>query len=193
MLIDATSGAGGLPRRPRPGRRLLLRPAEGLRLGRRPLARRAQPGGDRAHRRARRRRGSLEARVPLPADRGGELAQGPDLQHARAGDPAAARRPGRVDARQRRARVVRRAHRASHRATSTAGPRLGLRDALRRRPGSALARRRDDRLRRGSTRPRSPRSCAPTASSTSSPTASSAATSCGSGCSRRSSRTTSGR
>ena len=44
-----------------------------------------------------------------------------------------------------------------------------------------------------STPPRSPRRCAPTASSTSSPTASSAATSCGSGCSRRSSPPTSRR
>ena len=44
-----------------------------------------------------------------------------------------------------------------------------------------------------STRRRSPRSCAPTASSTPSPTASSAATSCGSACSRRSSRMTSRR
>ena len=44
-----------------------------------------------------------------------------------------------------------------------------------------------------STPPRSPRRCAPTASSTSSRTASSAATSCGSPCSRRSSRRTSRR
>ena len=44
-----------------------------------------------------------------------------------------------------------------------------------------------------STPRRSPRPCAPTASSTPSPTASSAATSCGSGCSRRSSPTTSRR
>ena len=54
------------------------------------------------------------------------------------------------------------------------------------RPGQALAGRRHDRLRRRrSTPPRSPRRCAPTASSTWSPTASSAATSCGSRCSRR--------
>ncbi len=90
-----------------PGRRLLLRPAEGLRRRRRALAGGAQPGRDRADRRARRRRRALAARLPLAADGGRELAQEPDLQHARAGDPAAARRPDRVDARQRRPRVVR--------------------------------------------------------------------------------------
>ncbi len=64
-------------------------------------------------------------------------------------------------------------------------------DPLRRRPGEALARRRHGRLRRRrSTPPRSPRRCARTGSSTSSRTASSAATSCASRCSRRSSRTT---
>ena len=63
-----------------------------------------------------------------------------------------------------------------------------VRDAVRRRPGQALARRRHDRLRRrGRRRAASPRRCAPTASSTSSPTASSGATSCASRCSRRSS------
>ncbi len=63
-----------------------------------------------------------------------------------------------------------------------------VRAAVRRRPGEALARRRDDRLRRGRRRRGcSRRPCARTGSSTSSPTASSLATSCGSGCSRPSS------
>ena len=55
VLIDATSGAGGLPRRRRAGRRLLLRPAEVLRRRRRPVARAAEPrraGADRGARRA---------------------------------------------------------------------------------------------------------------------------------------------
>ena len=56
VLVDATSGAGGLPLDADPGRRLLLRPAEGLRRRRRPLAGGAQPGRDRADRAARRRR-----------------------------------------------------------------------------------------------------------------------------------------
>ena len=77
-------------------RRLLLRPAEGLRLRRRPLAGADQPGRDRPDRGARRRRRPLAARIPLAADRAGELAQGPDLQHAGAGDPDPARRPDRA-------------------------------------------------------------------------------------------------
>ena len=55
VLIDATSGAGGLPVDVAPGRRLLLRAAEVLRLRRRAVARAAQPGRDRARRRAGRR------------------------------------------------------------------------------------------------------------------------------------------
>ena len=180
--------------RRRPGRRLLLRPAEGLRRRRRPLAGAAQPGGDRPDRGARRRRRPLAARLPLAADRARELAQGADLQHARAGDPDPARRPGRVDARQRRPRLVRRAHR-----------RLLL-PPLRLGRAQRASRRRSSPTRRSarwssarstsptrSTPPRSPRSCARTGSSTPSPTASWAATSCGSGCSRRSSRPTSRR
>ena len=54
VLIDATSGAAGLPVDIARGRRLLLRAAEGLRLRRRPVAGAAQPGGDRADRGARR-------------------------------------------------------------------------------------------------------------------------------------------
>ena len=83
VAIDATSGAGGLPVDVRAGRRLLLRPAEGLRLRRRAVARAAQPGRAGADRRAARLR-ALDPRVPLAADGARELAQGPDLQHARA-------------------------------------------------------------------------------------------------------------
>ena len=75
-------------------------------------------------------------------------------------------------------------------ATSTAGPRRRARLPLRRRPGHALPGRRHDRLRRRSTPTRWPRPCGPTASSTPSPTASWAATSCGSGCSPPSTRPT---
>ena len=181
-------------RRPDRGRRLLLRAAEGLRLRRRALARAAEPGRGRADHRARRRRGALAAGVPLAGDGARELAQGPDLQHARAGDPAAARRPGRVDARRRRASMVRRALPRLVRAPLRLGRGERVRDAVRRRSGQALARRRHDRLRGGaSTPPPSPPPCGRTGSSTPSRTASSAATSCGSGCSRRSSRRTSRR
>ncbi len=54
VLIDATSGAGGLPVRDRAGRRLLLRPPEELRRRRRAVDRAAQPrraGADRGARR----------------------------------------------------------------------------------------------------------------------------------------------
>ena len=83
--------------RPDPGRRLLLRAAEGPRVRGRHLARAPEPGRDRAHRGARRRRGPLAARVPEALDRARQLAQGPDLQHARGRDAAPARRPARVD------------------------------------------------------------------------------------------------
>ena len=150
VLIDATSGAGGLPARPRRGRRLLLRPAEGVRRRRRPLAGAAQPGRDRPRRGARRRRRALAARLPLAADGDRELAQGADLQHARARDPAAARRPDRVDA-----RPTAGSSGASARSTASSGRLYGwaeaarVRDPVRRRPGQALAGRRHDRLRRG--------------------------------------------
>ena len=78
-----------------------------------------------------------------------------------------------------------------------AGPlRMGgggrFRDPVRRRPGQALARRRDDRLRRGRRRRGAGLArCGPTGSSMSSPTASSAAISSGSGCSRPSTPPTS--
>src|SRR6185437_14956985 len=89
--------AGG--RQPR--RRLLLRPAEELRLGRRAvdravLAGRARPG------RVAGRLGPLDPAVARPGHRAGQLDQGPDVQHAGGGDALAAGRPDRVDQRQRR-------------------------------------------------------------------------------------------
>ena len=56
VLIDATSAAGGVESTWAPGGRLLLRPAEGLRVRRRAVAGAAQPGGDRADRADRRER-----------------------------------------------------------------------------------------------------------------------------------------
>ncbi len=50
VLVDATSGAGGLPVDIARDRRLLLRPAEVLRLRRRPVDRRLLPGRPRARR-----------------------------------------------------------------------------------------------------------------------------------------------
>ena len=148
---------------------------------------RPRSSGSQRSRRARRR--PLDPGVPVAQDRGRELGQGPDLQHARDRDPVPARRAARLDARPGRPRRDGRAHHAPRPATSTAGRAASARHAVRRRSGQALARGRHDRLRRpGRRRRRSPRPCAPTGSSTSSPTASSAATSCGSRCSRRPTR-----
>ena len=187
-------GRRGPAARPGPGRRLLLRAAEGPRVRGRHLARAPEPRRDRAHRRARRRRGPLAARVPEALDRARQLAQGPDLQHARRGDAAPPRRPARVDDWKTAASTGASSGPAAPRATSTAGPR---RPSSRRRSSrtSASARSSSARStsRRRSTPPRSPRRSAPTASSTPSRTASSGATSSGSGCSRPSSPQTSRR
>ena len=108
VLIDATSGAGGLPVDVGEADAYYFAPQKGFGVRRRPLAGAAQPRRDRADRRARRRRRPLAARLPLARDGARELPQAPDLQHAGAGDPDPARRPGRVDAGAGRARLVRR-------------------------------------------------------------------------------------
>ena len=171
--------------RRRAGRRLLLRAAEVLRRRRRAVAGAAEPGGASSAIERAGRVGALDPRVAVAGHRAGQLAQGPDLQHARGGDAASCSptsstgcsTSGGLDWLRRSAR------RANSSATSTTGREdSAVRDAVRRRPGQALARRRHHRLRRRrSTPPPSPRRCAPTASSTPSPTASSAATSCASG------------
>ena len=119
------------------------------------------PAAQRAHRARSPRRRPLDPRVPVARDRARQLAQGPDLQHARARDAAPARRPARVDERQRRPGLVRAAHHRVLARSSTAGPRRrAFADAVRRRPGQALARRRHDRLRRRRRRRRGRRDAA---------------------------------
>ncbi|CAA9526471.1 MAG: Phosphoserine aminotransferase, partial [uncultured Solirubrobacteraceae bacterium] len=66
----------------------------------------------------------------------------------------APREPARVDERRRRPRLLRRAHHRVLRRPLRLGGGLVLRDAVRRRPGQALARDRHDRLRRGNRRRR---------------------------------------
>jgi phosphoserine aminotransferase len=89
-----------------------------------------------------------------------------------------ARRPDRVDARAGRPRVVRRAHRASSsHLYGWAGGRSSPRPSSPTRRSARWSSARSTSRRRSTPR-RSRRRCAPTASSTSSPTASSAATSC---------------
>ena len=99
VLVDATSGAGGLPVDVAQADAYYFAPQKafgadgGLWLALLSPAAIARieelDGAERP----------LAARLPLAADGAGELAQGADLQHARAGDPDPARRPGRVDAR----------------------------------------------------------------------------------------------
>ena len=196
VLIDATSGAGGLPVDVGAGRRLLLRAAEGLRRRRRPLARAAQPGGDRADRAsstappgrwqpavplARRRRSRTRARTrPTTRPRSRRCSCSPTRS---TGCSAAAASTGASRARRASSSHLYGWAEASEFATPfVADPAkrslvvgtIDFDDAV-----DAAARRR--------------RRCARTASSTPSPTASSAATSCGSACSRRSSPPTSRR
>ena len=185
--------AGGLEVDLARDRRLLLRPAEVLRLRRRPLDRadvagRAGPG--------RRDQGvrPLHPRLPRPGHRDRQLAAGADVQHPGAGHDLPGRRADRLDERAGRPGLGGQAHRRERRDRLRLGRALHGGHPVRHRPGAALQRGRHDRLRRrASTRRRSPRRCAPTASSTPSRTASSAATSCGSRSSRPSSRPTSRR
>ena len=118
-------------------------------------------------------------------DRAGELDQGPDLQHPGARHAAAARRPAPLDARRGRPGVVRGAHLGLVRAPVRVGREQPPRDPLRARtPGSARWSSGRSTSTRRSTPPRWRRRCVRTASWTSSRTASWGATSCGSGCSR---------
>ncbi|OEI67497.1 hypothetical protein Cus16_2938 [Curtobacterium sp. ER1/6] len=133
-------------RRLRDGR-LLLRPAEELRVGRRSLARAVLPRRARA-RGADRRERPVRAGVPVAQERRRQLPARPDAQHPRARDPAAARRPGRLDQR------VRRPGMGGHPDADVVlhpvrlGRGLRLRDAVRDGPRSPVAGRRDHRPRR---------------------------------------------
>ena len=176
------------------GRRVLLRAAEELRLGRRPVARAAEPRRDRAHR-ARSRRPtagsptSSRLQQALDNSRKDQTLNTPARRDARH-----ARRAARLDARAGRPDVVRRPHDRVLGAALRLGRGVVLRDAVRRRPArSARSSSARSTSPTRSTARRSPRRCAPTGSSTSSRTASSGATSCASRCSRRSSRPTSRR
>ena len=148
VLIDATSGAGGLPLDVAQADAYYFAPQKGFGsdgglwlalLSPAAIARIEELDGA---------AGRWQPAFLSLHDRARELAQGADLQHARARDADPARRPDRVDARRRRPRLVRRAHAPTPPATSTAGPSERVRDPVRRRPGQALAGRRHDRLRR---------------------------------------------
>ena len=158
---------------------------------RRAVGRRLLAGRRRAHRAPRRLR-PLAPGVARPRDRPDEQPPRPDVQHAGRRHPAAARRPAAVDERLGWPRLVREAQPGVVGPPLRVGRGAGVGDAVRRRPGEALGRRRHDRPRRRRSSPtRSAPRCVPTGSSTPTATASSAATSCASACSRPSSRPTS--
>ena len=193
VLIDATSGAGGLPVDLSRGRRLLLRAAEVVRLRRRPLDRADVPCCAGAGGLDRRRR-PVDPGVLRPADRHRQLGEEPDLQHPVGRHAVPDGRAARLDERPGRARGDGQAHDRLLRGALRLGRADVVHHAVRREPGAPLAGRRHHRLRRErSPRTGSRRPCAPTASSTPSPTASSAATSSGSRCTPRSTPATSRR
>ena len=81
-------------------------PAEVLRLRRRAVAGAAQPRGASSASASSRRTDRWIPEFALAGHRAGQLAQGPDLQHAGGGDALPARRPARLDARPRRPRLA---------------------------------------------------------------------------------------
>ena len=147
VLIDATSGRRRPAGRRQPDRRLLLRPAEVVRLGRWPLAGPVlprRPGAGRGDHGIR----PLGARLLQPADGDQQQPPRPDLQHPRRRDPGHARQPGRVAQRPGRPRLGHRAHQGLLRPPLRLGRGQRLRHPLRHRPREPVAGRRDDRLRR---------------------------------------------
>ena len=109
VLVDATSGAGGLPLDPAQADAYYFAPQKTFGsdggiwlalLSPAAIERIAELDGV---------EGRWQPELPVAAAGRRELSQGADLQHAGGGDPAAARRPDRVDARRGRARLVRRA------------------------------------------------------------------------------------
>ena len=161
VLIDATSGAGGLPLDASQADAYYFAPQKAFGadgglwlalLSPAAIARIEELDGA---------AGPLAARLPLAADGARELAQGPDLQHAGAGDPAAARRPGRVDARPAAASTG--AWSAPRRSSGHLygwAERSEFATPFVADPGQALAGRRHDRLRRLGRRRRAGRDAA---------------------------------
>ena len=148
VLIDGTSAVAGLPLEPGELDAYYFAPQKGLGSDGGLWLALAEPGSHREDRGAGWSRRALAARLPLACDGARELPQGPDLQHAGGGDPAAARRPDRVDARRSGGLdwcVERCATSAGHPLRLGRGQRV--RDAVRGRPREALRRRRHDRLR----------------------------------------------
>ena len=182
VVVDATSARRRSAVVAERCRRLLLRTAEVLRQRRRAVAGGVLSRSTRAHPQHR-RLGALGAGLARPEDRPRQLAVEPDLQHAGSGHARAAQRADPLDARQRRARLVRQSLPQVVDAPVRLGGGLAVRDSVRHRSGAAVGRRRHHRPRRR--RPRRRRlhgACGPTGSSTPTATASSAAINCASVC-----------
>ena len=127
VLIDATSGAAGLPVNVADADVYYFAPQKGFAsdgglwlalASPAALERIAQVDADRPTVGA----NPLDPRVPVAHDGARQLGQGPDLQHAGGSDAVHAGRPDRVDARQRRSRRDGRSAPPRPRATCTGGP-----------------------------------------------------------------------
>ena len=188
MLVDGTSAAGGVAVDMRRHRRLLLRPAEGVRrrgagCGSRCCRPPPSSGRPRCAPSGGRRRPSTSVSrwTTRPRTRPTTLPPSPRCGCSRTRSSGCSPRAGSPGPPTGYSRL--------RPAALPLGRGVGLRDAVRHRSGAAQPGRRDDRpRRRGRRARRSPRPCAPTASSTPSPTGRWDATSCGSACTRRSTR-----
>ena len=169
-------------RRPEPGRRLLLRAAEVLRLRRRTVDRADVPGRPRARRLDLRER-PLDPGVLRPAHGDRQLGQEPDLQHPLGRHAVPDGRAAGLDERPGRPRGDGQAHHRLLRGALRLGRADVVHHAVRRPtpPTAPWSSAPSTSTSRSPPTP-SPRPCEPTASSTPSPTASSAATSSGSRC-----------
>ena len=169
VLVDATSGAGGLPVDVAETDVYYFAPQKSFAsdgglwlalMSPAAIERVAEVHGNR----------SLGAGVQRPADRHRQLAAGPDLQHPGAGHALPARRAARLVQLAGRPGLGDRAHRGVRGRLYTWAEKSEFATAVRHRPVAALRSGRHHRLRRQrSTQPPSRRRCAPTASSTPSP------------------------
>ena len=107
VLIDATSGAGGLPLDASQTDVYYFAPQKCLASDGGLWLALCSPAAIARIEEVASRRPALDPRVAVAGHRAGQLAQGPDLQHAGAGDADPARRPAALDAGQRRSSVVR--------------------------------------------------------------------------------------
>ena len=133
VLIDATSGAGGLPVDVSQSDVYYFAPQKSFGSDGGLWLAAGQPRGASS--------GSANSTAPtdrwiaelaVAGDGAGQLPAGPDVQHPGPGDAAVARRPDRLDARRRRPRLLRRPDAGVVRAPLRLGRGVGVRHAVRR-------------------------------------------------------------